>query len=53
MQMTIVVQDKAQSYKEQVPKDNFNPLAIKTYGSLHPHLDSFFISYVHAYITHH
>jgi hypothetical protein len=34
-------------------EDDFIPLAIKTYGSFHPHFDSFFISYVHANIGHH
>jgi len=29
--VTIAIQDKARSYVEQAPKDDFIPLAIKTY----------------------
>ncbi len=50
---TIVPQNKAPSYIEWTLKDDFIPLAIKTYGSFHPHFDFFFISYVHANIAHH
>jgi hypothetical protein len=51
---TIVsARNKAQSYTECMLEDDFMPLAIETYGSFHPHFDSFFISYVHANIVHH
>jgi hypothetical protein len=50
---TIVAKDKAQSYTKWTLKDDFITLAIKTYNCLHPCFDSFFISYVHAYIAHH
>jgi hypothetical protein len=49
----VVVQNKAQSYIKQMLIDDFIPLAIKTYCCLHPHFDSFFISYVHANIICH
>jgi hypothetical protein len=49
----VVVQDKTQSYIEQVPRDDFIPLAIETYGCLHPRFDSFLTSCVHAYMAHH
>ncbi len=50
---TIATQDKAWSYTKQALKDDFIPLTIKTYGCLHLRLDSFFISYIHVYITCH
>jgi hypothetical protein len=49
----VVAQDKAQSYIERTLGNDFIPLAIETYGCLHPHFDSFLTSYVHAYITCH
>jgi hypothetical protein len=38
---TIVTQDKARSYTEQAPKDDFIPFAIETYDCFHPCFDSF------------
>jgi len=49
----VVAQDKARSYIERMPGDDFIPLAIKTHGCLHPHFDSFFISCVQASIVRH
>jgi glutaminase len=49
----VVAQDKAQSYIERTLGNDFIPLAIETYGCLHPHFDSFLTSYVHACITCH
>jgi hypothetical protein len=40
----IAAQDKAQSYTEQAPKNDFIPFAIKTYDCLHPCFDSFLTS---------
>jgi hypothetical protein len=51
--VTIVVQNKAWSYKEQTLGDDFIPLAIETYDYLHPRFDSFFTSYVHICIARH
>ncbi len=48
-----IVQNKAQSYTERTPRDDFIPLTIETYGCLHPHFDSFLTSYVHVNIIHH
>ncbi len=45
-----VVQNKKWYYIKQVLKDDFIPLAIKTYDCLHPHFDSYFISCVHISI---
>jgi len=50
---TIVIQNKAQSYIEWTLEDDFIPLVIETYGNLHAHFDSFFISYVHVNIARH
>jgi hypothetical protein len=49
--MIVATQDKAWSYTEWVPRENFIPLAIEAYGCLHLHFDSFLISCVHAYIA--
>jgi hypothetical protein len=49
----IIAQDKAQSYIEWAPRNDFIPLAIETYGCFHPHFDSFLSSCVHANITCH
>jgi hypothetical protein len=51
--VTIVAQDKAWSYIEQVLGDDFIPLAIKTYSCLCPCFDSFLISCVHVCIVCH
>jgi hypothetical protein len=51
--MTIVTQDKALSYIQQVLGNHFIPYAIETYSCFHLHFDSFLTSYVHASITHH
>jgi hypothetical protein len=51
--VAIVVQNKARSYTKQTPRNNFIPLAIKTYDCLHLHFDSYFTSYVHANIAYH
>jgi len=54
MHATIVaVQDKAQSYIEQAPWNDFIPLAIETYNCFHLHFDPFLISCVHASIVRH
>jgi hypothetical protein len=39
--VTIIAQDKARSHIEQMPRNDFIPLAIKTYDCLHPPFDSF------------
>jgi hypothetical protein len=49
----VTLQNKAQSYIEQVLGDDFIPLAIKTYSCFHLHFHSFLNSYVNACITHH
>jgi hypothetical protein len=49
----VAAHDKTQSYTKQVPRDDFIPLAIKTYSCLHPRFDSFLTFYVHAYIVRH
>ncbi len=49
----VVTQDKTQSYTERMPRDDFIPLAIETYGCLHPRFDSFLIICVHAYVACH
>jgi hypothetical protein len=51
--ITIVAQEKTQSYIECTSKDHFIPLGIRTYGCFHSHFDSFFTSRVHATINHH
>jgi hypothetical protein len=51
--MIVVVQDKARSYPKQTSRNDFIPLAIKTYNCHHPHFDSFLTSCVHACIIHH
>jgi hypothetical protein len=51
--VTIVAQNKAQSYTKRVPRDDFISLAIKTYDYLHPCIDFAFTSYVHANIACH
>jgi hypothetical protein len=48
----VAAQDKAQSYIEQRPRDDFIPLAIETYSCFHPRFDSFLTSCVHACIVH-
>ncbi len=54
MHVTIVtIQDKARSYTKWAPRDDFIPLAIETYGCLHPRFDSFLIICVHAYVACH
>jgi len=50
---TIVAQNRAWSYIEQVLEDDFIPIAIETYGCLHLCFDSFFTSCVHVYIVRH
>jgi hypothetical protein len=40
--MTIATKGKIQSYVKRPLEDNFIPLAIKTYGCFHSHLNSFF-----------
>jgi hypothetical protein len=49
----VVAQDRAWSYKEQMLGYDFIPFAIKTYGCLHLHFDSFITSCVHANIVCH
>ncbi len=49
----VVAQDKARSYIERTPGDDFIPLAIETHGCLHPHFDSFLTSCVQASIVRH
>jgi hypothetical protein len=51
--VTIVVQDKARFYIEQVLGDDFIPLAIETYDCFHLYFDFFFASCVHPYIICH
>jgi hypothetical protein len=50
---TIAIQNKTWSYIEQAPRDDFIPLAIKTYSCLHPRFDSSLTSCVHANTAHH
>jgi hypothetical protein len=50
---TIVAQNRAWSYKEQVLEDDSIPIAIETYGCLHLCFDSFLTSCVHVYIVRH
>jgi hypothetical protein len=38
--MTIATQDKAYSYIEWTPRNDFIPLAIETYSCFHPWFDS-------------
>jgi hypothetical protein len=40
---TIATQNKAQSYTQRAPIDDFIPLVIETYDYFHPCFDSFFI----------
>jgi hypothetical protein len=49
----IATQDKARPYIKRTPREDFIPLATKTYDCLHPHFDSFLTSCVHACIIHH
>jgi len=49
--MTVVTQNKTQSYIKSELKDDFIPLVIETYDCLHPCFDSFLISCVHASIA--
>jgi hypothetical protein len=49
----VVAQDKAWSYIERTPGDDFIPLTIETHGCLHPHFDSFLTSCVQASIVRH
>jgi hypothetical protein len=51
--ITIIVQNKAWSYTKWTPRDDFIPLAIKTYDCFHLHFDSLFTSCVHANIIYH
>jgi hypothetical protein len=50
---TVTIQNKAQSFTEQTPRNDFIPLAIKTYNSVHCRFDSFLTSCVHANIARH
>jgi len=42
--VTMVAQEKTQSYAEQILGDDFIPLVIETYGCFHSCFDSFFIT---------
>jgi hypothetical protein len=48
----VAAQDKTRSYTKQTLKNDFIPLAIKTYNYLHPHFDSF-LTCVRANIARH
>ncbi len=49
----VIAQDKARSYIERAPRDDFIPLAIETYRCFHPCFNSFLTSCVHACIARH
>jgi hypothetical protein len=54
MRATIVVTyEKTRSCKKRIPKYNFIPLAIETYGCLHSCFNSFFTTCVQATIAYH
>jgi hypothetical protein len=50
--ITIVIQNKAQSYTKWTLEDHFIPLTIETYDYFHPRFDSFLTSCVYAIIAH-
>ncbi len=50
---TVATQDKEWSYTKWVLRNDFIPLAIKTYNCLHPHFGYFLSSCVHASIACH
>jgi len=49
----VATQNKAQSHIEQMSRDDFIPLALKTYSCLHPCFDSLLTSCVHTNIVRH
>ncbi len=51
--MTMVVQEKTQSYSKRTPYDDFIPVAIETYGCFHFRFNSFLISFAHTIVTRH